>query len=166
MRKIRFRKWNSYKNKSKYFGLFDLGVEAYKANVDDEKAIFWIGETNFDIGQNEASIIDMTPGISVVTIFDAYTFRIKIGSQFPTKKTLSLLRFRLCGTREDINKDIIRQVRKIKLDLVGNGYWLVYAMPNNKIKVFQEKDVSKFREQYEKFEFAKKEIGGHLFSGV
>ncbi len=125
---------------------------------------FWCGHTNFDLGMEECSIIDDTPGVEILDLFSAYTFRMCIGANFQTDKVKRLVDLRLgCRRRKLVNKE----VKKLKIDLQDCGkMWLIYTLPNGKHEHYTTDNEQDFEDRLDKYMKAEFSIGGNVIYGV
>lgn len=64
---------------------------------------FWMGHTNFSLGDNAAYILEHTPGVEVLKILTRYRFMIGIGKLYEIRDVRLNIEKSLCGTTNDLN---------------------------------------------------------------
>ncbi len=128
---------------------------------------FWLVHTNFDIEKNEILIINNTPGIAMFTPMGPYMFRISVGKLFNINKVFKKLATNLgCVLKKDIllSNEQIKQIKKSKIDLTNNKYWLMYIFPNGNFEPYSFDDEFDFLSCHSYFKNLKSSIGGQVLS--
>jgi hypothetical protein len=143
---------------------------------DPAKAFdFWIGHTNFYIGNKTKDIIDNTPGVEIFDIFGPYRFRIAVGKAFKFKDVRVAIEARLMAlnikqkaiTESTINLDpnlrtkVIGKISELKED---NSYWIVYVLPNSEMEISLPKDLETFQKRKNILDETRQLAGGILIS--
>jgi hypothetical protein len=74
---------------------------------------FWMGHTNFNIGQEEINLIEHCPGVETLEIYTRYRFRFSIGKAFEEKQVIQAIKKRLYRKRKQKKKqDSISSIKK------------------------------------------------------
>lgn len=93
---------------------------------------FWMGHTNFSIGEVSRETIKKTPGVEVLRIISRYRFIIAIGSLFDTTQVKLDIQQRVCGLEvKNIPLKDGKMLSEI-LDILKSNFkdWCIYIFPN------------------------------------
>ena len=128
---------------------------------------FFVGHTNFDIGEAEKLIIENTPGINILDVFSPYTFKFNVGELFPPRSVMKNLRQRLCGKEQlMLSKEKVFSVYQKQLELKSNGnLYGVYVAPNGGFDFFETKSKEEYKEKITSYYEVQKELGGEVLYG-
>ncbi len=93
---------------------------------------FWMGHTNFSIGESSKEIIKKTAGVEVLRIISRYRFIIAIGTLFDTTQVKLDIQQRVCGLDvKDISLNDGKRLSIILDELKSNFKdWCIYIFPN------------------------------------
>lgn len=143
--------------KARPAALTNFGIIPINTHNDPAKAFdFWVGHTNFYIGEKTAVIIDETPGVEIFDLFSGYRFRISVGKAFNFSDVRVALETRLQTLNppkpkvEEIQLPVDSKLRekifsKINEIKKTSDYWVVYVLPNSEIEVSLPKDSETFK---------------------
>jgi hypothetical protein len=100
-------------------------------NLPSKVFNFWMGHTNFDIGEDEAKIINDAPGVETLDIFTRYRFRISVGKAFDEYEVMDTIGKILCKEVIVEKKDSLDRIQK---HLSSNyAFWAIFVLPNGEI---------------------------------
>jgi hypothetical protein len=134
----------------------------------------WIGETNFNIGEMGASIINDIQGVDMFDVFSRYKFRIAVGGCFKfedVKKSIEialgvLTKFNKNNeSNMNLGEDLNGQIQHlIETKLSKVPYWSLYILPNGEIDLSaSQEDNSEFNDRVEIYRESRKKVGGAIF---
>lgn len=143
--------------KARPAALTNFGIIPINPHNDPAKTFdFWVGHTNFYIGEKTAVIIDETPGVEVFDLFSGYRFRISVGKAFNFRDVRVALETRLETLNppkpklEQISLPIDKELKELIFSKINeikkiSDYWLIYVLPNSEIEVSIPKDPDTFK---------------------
>ncbi len=148
----------------------DFGVISTKLHAPLKSNLkWWVGNTNFDIGQEEFNLIDNVEGVEILSIFGPYKFRICIGHAFIDDFVKRDIENVLCPQEPKLHLDPtqILAIRHTKIDLKASGDpWLMYVLPNGGFEAFHSSKDEEYQNQLQKYREAKNTIGGRILWGM
>jgi hypothetical protein len=96
---------------------------------------FWMGHTNFDIGEEEKDIIEVTPGVETLEVYTRYRIRVSIGLAFDEEEVL-----------DEISKRLNPEEPKPEINIKGTGldrikkhlgskykFWAIFVLPDGQL---------------------------------
>lgn len=154
-----------------------MGILPLKPFNDPTKVFnFWLGETNFNITDKVAGIINTTPGVEIFDVFTRYKFRIAVGNCFKFQSVRQDIEQRLNATRKSDKKEketenmilddeTRTQVQQIiQVQLAKFPYWAIYVCPNGQIDMAASHEKGKeFNDRIDVYVNARKLAGGAIF---
>lgn len=142
-----------------------ISVKMHPRSKSDFK--FFVGNTNFDLGEAEIKIIIDTEGVDIFDIFSPYRFRIAIGTNFNSKKVMRLVEKRLScvNRRYKIDQTTLDEIELIKDRLVKTGNkWIIYILPNGKYEYFNSPDKKAYDIALSNYIATQKKITGYILA--
>lgn len=137
--------------------LTNFGVIPINTHNDPAKAFdYWVGHTDFYIGEKTAEIIDGTPGVEIFDLFSGYRFRISVGKAFNFRDVRVALETRLHTLNppklkpEETQLPLDLKLKEKILTKIGeikelSSYWIIYVLPNSELEVSLPKDPESFK---------------------
>jgi hypothetical protein len=111
-----------------------MGVIPINENNQPSKVFnFWMGHTNFDIGEEEKDIIEATPGVETLDIFTRYRIRLSVGLAFDEEEVLDEIVGRL-NPPEPVALPKTTGIDRVKKHL-GSKYkfWAIFVLPDGQL---------------------------------
>lgn len=162
--------------KARPAALTTFGLIPINTHNDPAKAFeFWVGHTDFYIGEKTATIIDETPGVEIFDLFSGYRFRISIGKAFNFRDVRVALETRLqvlnppkvklkdaqLPIDPSLKEKIFAKVDEIKK---VSDYWVVYVLPNSELEVSLPKDSETFKRRKKILSDTRELAGGFILA--
>jgi hypothetical protein len=102
-------------------------------NLPSKVFNFWMMHTNFNIGSNEANILESVPGVESLEIFSPYRCRVSFGMAFDMNEVKDEIEKALCEPTSTKRAnttalDIIKAQLKSKYT-----YWAIFVLPDGQI---------------------------------
>lgn len=126
---------------------------------------FYVGDTNFDIGQVEAEIINNSEGVDIFDIFTRYRFRVSPGKCFKAWDVMRNIEINLgCKSKYGLTEATIYELRALKSNLYAQKKkWIVFVLPNGKYEYYVDNnDNVKFNNMLAKYKESQKIIMGSI----
>lgn len=144
------------------FGMFDVddALNPYKIFR------FWMGNTNFDITEEVAELLENTEGVEVLKILSPYRFIIAIGDAFSINDVRLDIQNRLCHDNNTY-LNIQLEIEKLKNDIKFNKHWAIYCFPNGKIDFCvanNDEELTDFNKKLQTYQESQKLSKGQLIS--
>jgi hypothetical protein len=98
---------------------------------------FWVGHTNFDLGEPEVKKICKAIGVQAFTLYDRYSFRIAIGKVFHGKSVRDALTNMLCEDKVPEVKSPVKDGLDRLINLARKSYnnWAIFKNDKGKLEV-------------------------------
>jgi hypothetical protein len=96
---------------------------------------FWMGHTNFNLGETEVKAINDTEGVETLEIYTRYRFRISVGQAFEEEEVMVAIENVLLK-KEDKTEAVqtANVLDKVKKHLQDNyKYWAIFLLPDGQI---------------------------------
>lgn len=132
---------------------------------------FWIGHTNFRIGDWAFKILDNTPGVEALIVTTPYRFIIAVGQMFNNLDVRMSIERDLCGKHlieaylSEINDEkTLNEARDCIKLMKSSKYWGVYVVPNGYIHSYKTENRQEFLNQYNTYSEARELSNGILIT--
>lgn len=127
----------------------------------------WIGNTNFNITDEIALIIEKVEGVSALRVMDRYAFCIGIGKLFNIQSVRSDIESILCVSDSSLleSPEIKEAISQAKVLIGSKKFWSIYVSSNGNVTWIGEDNVTEeYLEALEYFEQLKTKDGGFILN--